>query len=285
VPPEQLSLFEAVLPAGGPEPASGPGADAGREELLLRLEPHLRDHGVAIGRLVLTDNRSILLSSRRAAEGRQDVRLHWSFAAAPEAVLAAVARVLGGPRRGEALRRARAMVRLWVAEHRRDSGRGRPPGEVAAMTATRRPAGGSPAPGRVHDLAAIRDEVNGRYFGGGLRVAIAWARPGRPQRGRRRRRTILKLGSWSPEDRTVRIHPVLDHESVPRVVVASIVHHELLHAELEPEVRNGRRRLHTPEFRRRERSFEGHAEAERWIGRNLDELVRRRARSSSRGAG
>ncbi|HLE85081.1 MAG TPA: hypothetical protein VJG13_12135 [Thermoanaerobaculia bacterium] len=127
MPPEQLFLFEAVLPAGGPEPASGPGADAGREELLRRLGLHLGDHGVALGRLVLTDNRSILLSSRQAAEGRLDVRLHWSFAAAPEAVLAAVARVLGGPRRGEALRRARTVVRSWVAERRRDRGGGRPP--------------------------------------------------------------------------------------------------------------------------------------------------------------
>ena len=82
---------------------------------------------MALGRLVLTDNRSILLSSRQAAEGRLDVRLHWSFAAAPEAVLAAVARVLGGPRRGEALRRARTVVRSWVAERRRDRGGGRPP--------------------------------------------------------------------------------------------------------------------------------------------------------------
>jgi hypothetical protein len=282
VAPEQLSLFEAVLSAGGLVPTSGAGADAGRDELLRRLGPHLGDHGVAIGRLVLTDNRSILLSSRRAEGGRLDVRLHWSFVAAPEAVLAAVARVLGGPRRGEALRRARAVVRSWVAEHRRDRGGGRPPGEVAAMTAARRPAGGSALPGRVHDLEAIRDEVNGRYFGGLLGVAIGWARNGRPhrgRRGRRRRRAILKLGSWSPEDRTVRIHPVLDHESVPRLVVASIVHHELLHAELEPEVRAGRRRLHTPEFRRREREFASHDEAQRWIERHLDELVRRRARS------
>ncbi len=133
----------------------------------------------------------------------------------------------------------------------------------------------------VYDLEAIRDEVNRRYFGGRLQVAIAWSRNGRSRsrRPRRRRRRItLKLGSWWPHLRTVRLHPVLDHESVPRLVVASVVHHELLHAELEPEVRNGRRRLHTPEFRRREREFEGHEEARRWIRENLHRLARRRAR-------
>ena len=279
MPPEQLSLFEAVLPARPLERPETAEAEAARWELHRRLAVHLESgHGVALGRLVLTDNRSILLSSLRRDGGRLDVRLHWSFVAAPDGVLAAVARVLGGPRRGEALRRARAVVRSWVAEHRRDRGHARPPAELAPVTAVRRPPGISPAPGRVHDLEAIRDEIDRRYFGGRLRVAIAWARNGRPQRGRRRRRATLKLGSWSPEDWTVRIHPVLDHESVPAVVIASIIHHELLHAALEPEVREGRRRLHTAEFRRRERLFEGHEEAQRWIRENLDRLVRRRAR-------
>lgn len=135
----------------------------------------------------------------------------------------------------------------------------------------------APCGGRVHDLEAIRDEVNRRYFGGRLEVAIAWARNGRPRR--RRRRITLKLGSWWPHLRTVRIHPVLDHESVPRLVVASVVHHELLHAELGTEVRGGRQRLHTPEFRRRERDFEAHEEARRWIRENLDRLARRRGRT------
>jgi hypothetical protein len=76
----------------------------------------------------------------------------------------------------------------------------------------------------------------------------------------------------------VRIHPALDHPSVPRWLVESVVHHELLHADLDPVVSNGRRRLHTPEFRRREREFERHDDARRWIDRHLGALLRRRAR-------
>lgn len=271
--PEQLSLFEVALAREDPD------GEATVEELRRRLGTHLAaGGGPALGAVTLTDNRSTVLSSRPRDGGRLDVRLHWTFAAAPDPVLAAVARVVGGPRRGEALRRARDVVRGWVADQRRAGG-DRPPETLApAVTAPRRPVEGPRPPrGRVHDLEAIRDEVNRRYFGGRLRVEVAWSRNGRPQR-RRRRRIMVKLGSWSPRDGTVRIHPVLDHESVPRVVVASVVHHELLHAELEPEVRNGRRRLHTPEFRRREREFEGYEEAKRWIDRHMGELVRRRAR-------
>ena len=139
----------------------------------------------------------------------------------------------------------------------------------------------------THDLESIRDRVNHRYFGGRLEVAIAWSRYGRPARRRRRRlrpgrprRSTLKLGSWSPRDRLVRIHPVLDHPTVPEYVIASVVHHELLHAELGLEIVAGRRRLHTPEFHRREREFEHHEKARRWVRDRLDELLERRSQAA-----
>jgi len=142
----------------------------------------------------------------------------------------------------------------------------------------------------THDLEAILDRVNRRYFGGRLEVAIAWSRYGRPARRRRRRfrprgprRSTLKLGSWSPRDRLVRIHPVLDHPTVPEYVVASVVHHELLHAEMGQEIVAGRRRLHTPEFRRREREFEHHEKARRWVRERLEELLKRRSEAARRG--
>lgn len=272
--PEQLSLFQVAARRDEP-----PRPEVALEDLRRRLGTHLAAAGgPGLGAVTLTDNRSTVLSSRPREGGRLDVRLHWSFAAAPDPVLAAVARVVGGPRRGAALRRAREVVRGWVGEHRGTGSDGPPEALAPAVAAPRRPvAGPHPPRGRVHDLEAIRDDVNRAYFGGRLEVAIAWSRSGRPQ-GRRRRRVVVKLGSWSPQDATVRIHPVLDHESVPAVVVASVVHHELLHAELEPEVRNGRRRLHTPAFRRREQELEGYEEARRWIERHMGELVRRRAR-------
>ncbi len=144
------------------------------------------------------------------------------------------------------------------------------------------PAERSAPPAPTHDLEAIRDRINHRYFGGRLEVAITWSRYGRPARKRRRRRlgrrrSTLKLGSWSSHERLIRIHPVLDHPSVPELVIASVVHHELLHAEMTPVVEAGRRRLHTPEFHRREREFEHHAEARRWIRERLTELLERRS--------
>jgi hypothetical protein len=265
----QLTLFEAPEP----EPSeAGPSADEVLASFRQRLLEQLGE--VPLRKLVLTDNRSTLLSSRIDRDAWLDIRLNWSFVDAPAPVLAAVARVA----LGVDLRRSRATLREWVTENRR--------GEIpealedAVIAAPRSSESLLPSPPAfdVHDLEAIRDEVNERYFEGRHPVAIGWSKVGRPRR-RGRRRTI-KLGSWSEDDRTVRIHPALDHPSVPRWVVESVVHHELLHADLDTVVSNGRRRLHTPEFRRREREFERHDDARRWIDRHLGALLRRRARLS-----
>ena len=86
----------------------------------------------------------------------------------------------------------------------------------------------------------------------------------------------LQLGSYSYEDRLIRIHRVLDNPGVPRYVVEAVVYHELLHADMPPEIRDGKRQFHTPEFRRRERLYRNLTKAERWIGENLPQLLRAR---------
>ncbi|MGD2113992.1 MAG: hypothetical protein PVG07_03000 [Acidobacteriota bacterium] len=285
--PQQLSLFE-VPAEREPEPGSGSRSEPRSEPTVLRARLHERLDRVlpdGLAELVLTDNRTVLVSGRPAEPEGWSVRLHWSFALAPEEVVRSLAAVLAGPRRGAARRRARQSVRNWISHFREATGPGPAPDHWEEVLDSRRrePATGSPA-GHVHDLEAILDEVGREYFGGRPDVDIAWSRAGRshsPRRSARRggragRRSTIKLGSWSEEDRLVRIHPALDHPSVPRYVVASVVHHELLHAELGSEVRSGRRHHHTPEFRRREREFAGHEEARRWIRERLGELLKRR---------
>jgi hypothetical protein len=93
---------------------------------------------------------------------------------------------------------------------------------------------------------------------------------------RRTRTASLQLGSYSYEDRLIRIHRVLDRPGVPRYVVESVVYHELLHADLPPVTRRGRRYFHTPEFRRRERQFRHFERADRWVRENLQQLLKAR---------
>lgn len=216
--------------------------------------------------LVLTDNRRSILYIRPAdatSGHRRDpdglaVRLHRAFVGAPDDVLGAVAQLIEGEADAEVLTRCRKILRRWTERFWNENG------------APKRRLVLHPV-GRTVDLREIRDDINRRFFDGQVSVLIAWSRvlPGTVCR-----RRSIRLGSYQEETNVVRVHPALDHPDVPRYVVESIVYHEMLHADLPAVVKNGRRHVHTPEFRRRERQFPDYRRAKSWIRRNLKRLLR-----------
>lgn len=215
-----------------------------------------------LGSITLTDNRSSIVSAREK-HGKLDLRIHRSFASAPAETLSAVATFLRSERRSAARRAALATIRAYFRDHSPQTSRGpRRPRRIIL-----RPVG------HTLDLRQVRDAVNSRYFGGELSVHITWGRA--PSRSKRRKGCgfSVRLGTYSERDNVIRIHPCLDDKIVPRYVVEAVVHHELLHAAIPAVVVNGRRRVHTPEFRRREKLFRHYHKAERWIDRHLARLI------------
>ncbi len=123
--------------------------------------------------------------------------------------------------------------------------------------------------GEHHDLREIFDELNARYFDHRIDAAITWG----PRSGRPRRRNSIKMGSYSVEDRLIRIHRSLDRAFVPRFFVTWIVFHEMLHQVHDIRVKNGRREFHSKEFLAAEASFELYEQARLWERRHLDALL------------
>jgi hypothetical protein len=204
-------------------------------------------------RLVVTDNRSTMLSAR-PKDGRLEVRLHHMFLTAEENILHAVADYLS-----DGCVRAGGRIDRFIEKHRaRFIAPGRPQEELRTR-------------GQHHDLRTIADDLASRHFGGRLDVRITW---GKQVRAKRRQRT-LQLGTYLPEERLIRIHPILDQPWVPRFFVEAVVFHEMLHHAMPAVVKDGRRHYHTSAFRKRECSFEHHAAAERWQEENLWRLLRR----------
>ena len=128
-------------------------------------------------------------------------------------------------------------------------------------------------PGEFHDLRVIFDRLHARYFRGSPALddyTVTW--------GRRRRlppREYFVFGSIQEEDRVIRIHPGLDAPWVPEWFLEYVVYHEMLHAVVPDEfLPGGRRRVHTPEFQRRERLFSHYRKARRWEGENLLRFLR-----------
>jgi hypothetical protein len=196
-----------------------------------------RDAGRPL-RLVLTDNRSVLLSFKREA-GCLLLRLHRMFLHAPDAVVLSLARNIR--RRGRA---AGSEVRRFMN---------------ANMHRVRK------TPREMPPLV-----TSGRFFGDRLRVPITWGRGvGRARRGG------LTFGSYDPVLALIRIHPVLDRPGVPRYFLESVVHHEMLHHLMGgvPD-RAGRTVYHTRAFREAEARFPRHREALAWEKENLPELLR-----------
>src|SRR5258708_10593556 len=108
--------------------------------------------------------------------------------------------------------------------------------------------------GENHDLRQIFDDLNARYFDNKIDAAITWGqRTGRP-----RRRNSIKMGSYSVEDRLIRIHRSLARSFVPGFFVAWIVFHEMLHQVHDIRVKNGRREFHSKEFLSDEAQFHHH---------------------------
>ena len=274
-------------------------------ELFRRLS---RLTGGRLRSLLLTDNRRTILSVRAAHAAARPVpappspihlRIHRSFAGAPDPVLRAVAAFLASAKGSATARQALAAIREHFHHHRL------PPGSPGDLGRLRDPRAGRTAPGtsatearrlslcpvgEVLDLREIAADLNQRYFEGRLKVRISWGKAAgenaHPASNCRRTRTAsLQLGSYSYEDRLIRVHRVLDRPSVPRYVVESVVYHELLHADLPPVTRGGRRYFHTPEFRRRERHFRHFERADGWVRDNLHQLLRARRAAAAPAAG
>src|SRR5438270_12321560 len=120
--------------------------------------------------------------------------------------------------------------------------------------------------GRYFDLRSLFDKLNTRHFSNRLRgYKVVWGR-----KRRERPKEYFIFGTIQEEDRVIRINPWLDQPFVPLWFLEYILYHEMLHAVVpdEPSA-NGRRRIHTDEFDRRERAFPSFRRAQRWENENL----------------
>lgn len=202
--------------------------------------------------VILTENRRTMISTRRRGSVLV-VRLHRMFLRAGPTVIHALARYLS---RSDV--RASRLVSEFIESQRGQVQAGRPPKLREA--------------GHHHDLRAIFDDVNRAEFGGAIEgVAITWGKYGTKKRNRRR---SIRLGTYTRDEKLVRIHPALDASWVPGFFVRYIVFHELLH-HVEPEIeRPGRTEFHTPRFRDRERRYHDYVRALTWERENLGRLLR-----------
>lgn len=203
----------------------------------------------------VTDNLHTMLSFGRQ-DGRLIIRLHRMFLHAPDEVLEALARYVAG---GDVV--ASSELDAFIDRHRWMIRRPSPEQRRRRFQLRTR--------GAHHDLGVLVRALERLYFCRPLGCAITW---GAAPRVRLPRRSI-KLGSYAPEARLIRIHPALDQPHVPTWFVGWIVFHELLHHHHGIRTVGGRRRIHTAEFLDDERRYAHYERARRWEKENLHTLL------------
>lgn len=244
---EQLELF--------PQPTPKRCAEKWSQELSQRLE---RPVSLSFGRA-----RHNVVVAKSRGQGLH-LRLNEHFASAPEEVSEALFSWL---KNGKRAQRACNILDDWI--------------ETLNQRLTREPRR-TPTirqAGQEHQLEPLAASLIETHFAGELdapsQALGPW--PGRVtwgRRGNRRPRRSIQLGSYDPEQRLIRIHPVLDQAFVPRFFLRYVLFHELLHAALHqaaPEAPRGR--PHPPAFQVRERAYPDFEHALLWQKTHLRRLL------------
>lgn len=246
VPDPRHIQIEIPFPSGRPEIFVHEGARQSLERRLSQaaLKPVM---------LSITDNRRSMLAFSSKG-GVLRARLHHMFLDAPASVQEALIRFVA---RGD--REASDIVGRYIDHngHR-----------IRACRPFLRPL---VTEGKAHDLLAIFEALNDKYFGGTVDALITWGKVGRR---RAEKRTSVKLGSYSAVERLIRIHPVLDRSWVPRYFVSFIVYHEMLHHVIPADVAGGRRLLHPPAFLEREALFRDYERSLAWEKAHIGRMLR-----------
>lgn len=126
---------------------------------------------------------------------------------------------------------------------------------------------------RTHDLDALLAGEK-RHFPDGMfdDVTIRWSSASRDQR-----QAGIRMATWHPTKREIKVHPNLDRPEVPAYVMRHLVCHELIHGLIgvRRNPRTGKRVIHGPDFKRLERAHPDHARASAWEKANMGCLLGR----------
>ena len=117
--------------------------------------------------------------------------------------------------------------------------------------------------GKYYNLEALFDKLNGMYFAGRLqKPLIGWSlNP-----------SYRRLGFYDRDRNLLVVSRIFDSKKVPQDIVEFLLYHEMLHIDIPITEKNGRRRIHPPEFLQREKLFPNYETIQRWLKKKLKRL-------------
>lgn len=124
--------------------------------------------------------------------------------------------------------------------------------------------------GKVHNIKKIFNRLNKEHFNGEIKAKITWGKYG--CRNVQRFRSII-LGTYSPRELLIRIHPAMDSIEVPEYFIEHVIHHEILHEVIPPIMGNGYKwKIHHYDFRVAEAATPSYKRAMEWGIKNTKNI-------------
>ena len=115
--------------------------------------------------------------------------------------------------------------------------------------------------GHVYNLQKIYNALNSEYFNNTLNLHITWF-----GRGQAKSRNRLTFGLYHDPLKLIKINRLLDSPSFPDYLVSYVVYHEMVHHVCPSYYdERGIHRVHSKEFKAKEKEFKYFALAQEWI--------------------
>jgi len=119
------------------------------------------------------------------------------------------------------------------------------------------------AEGRFYDLSRIFQQLNELYFSNGLKTPVlGWSRM----------KSYRRLGFYDKERDLLVISRIFDQRGIPEDIIRYLVYHEMLHIKYPSIKKNGRRIIHSKQFRETEKQYPEYEDIQQWLKRNIRRL-------------
>jgi hypothetical protein len=201
--------------------------------------------------LVINDNRSTMLSVQWGLH-KTKVRLHRIFLEAPRTVKDDLALYLKKRKRLLPI-----SVKAYIREASSNLDYSHEVDKNLLVTK-----------GEVYEIQERYKLLNRRYFDDSLHLAITWYGD-----TNKKRQIRVTLGQYIDTHKLVKIHRLLDNKNVPSYVLDYVIYHEMVHAVCPPYVdAKGVTRIHTTEFKQREKCFVHYDSASDWLKENREKF-------------
>jgi predicted metal-dependent hydrolase len=119
------------------------------------------------------------------------------------------------------------------------------------------------AQGKVYDLLKIFKQLNELYFSNSLKPPVlGWSR----------NKSYRRLGFYDQERNLLVVSRNFDQKNVPEDIIRYLVYHEMLHMQYPSIQKNGRRIVHSRQFRETEKQYPQYEDIQKWLNRNVRKL-------------